>query len=259
MNLSYICTGQGETIIFIHSYLWDKNMWQPQIDFLKNKYKCISIDLPGHGDSPLLEANENIDLKTLAKKIVVFLNDMNIEKYIFVGLSVGGMLAPYIYELDKKRIKKMIIMDSYTGNEPDKSKNLYFSMLDTILSLKKIPESMAEKIAPMFFSPATSQKKTKLYKEFYNSLVNTPADKIETIVKLGKAIFGRENSHNLLQKIDVPVIFITGENDIPRPFNEAKEMSMLVKNSKLFSVKNAGHISNLENPDIVNSIFKDIL
>ena len=40
MNLSYICTGQGETIIFIHSYLWDKNMWQPQIDFLKNKYKC---------------------------------------------------------------------------------------------------------------------------------------------------------------------------------------------------------------------------
>ena len=62
-----------------------------------------------------------------------------------------------------------------------------------------------------------------------------------------------------MQKIDVPVIFITGENDIPRPFNEAKEMSMLVKNSKLFSVKNAGHISNLENPDIVNSIFKDIL
>ena len=72
MNLSYICTGQGETIIFIHSYLWDKNMWQPQINFLKNKYKCISIDLPGHGDSPLLEANENIDLKTLAKKLLYF-------------------------------------------------------------------------------------------------------------------------------------------------------------------------------------------
>lgn len=259
MKLSYICKGQGEVIVFIHSYLWDKNMWEPQIEFLKDRYKCISIDLPGHGDSPLLESYENIDLRELAEKIVKFLKNLNVEKYTYIGLSVGGMLAPYIYELDKKRIKKMVIMDSYTGNEPEESRKLYFSMLDTILLVKKIPEQMADKIAPMFFSPKTSQEKAELYKVFHNTLVNIPAEKIETIVKLGKAIFGRENAHKLLKKIDIPVTFITGEFDIPRPFKEAEEMSALVKNSKLFSVENAGHISNLENPEKVNKILERIL
>lgn len=53
MKFSYICEGKGETLVFIHSYLWDKSMWEPQIKFLKENYQCISIDLPGHGDSDI--------------------------------------------------------------------------------------------------------------------------------------------------------------------------------------------------------------
>ena len=63
----------------------------------------------------------------------------------------------------------------------------------------------------------------------------------------------------MLKNIEIPTYFITGEFDIPRPFHEAKEMADLVKNSGLFKVENAGHISNLENPEKVNKIFKAIL
>lgn len=259
MRFSYICEGKGETLVFIHSYLWDKNMWTPQMEFLKKNYQCISIDLPGHGESDILDNEKDISLKDLAKDITEFLDSIGVEKYTYIGLSVGGMLAPYMYEFHRAKIKKVVIMDSYTGAEPEATKELYFSMLDAIYSMKKIPEPMAEKIAPIFFSPVVSKERTELYNKFYNSLLNISSEKINTIVKMGKIIFGREDATELLKKIDVPVIFITGEYDIPRPFSEAKEMSECVKNSKIYLVENAGHISNLENPDRVNKIFEEIL
>lgn len=259
MKFSYSCEGKGETLVFIHSYLWDKNMWEPQIKFLKEYYQCISIDLPGHGQSSVLDDRENISLRDLAKELTKFIDELGVEKYIYIGLSVGGMLAPYMYEYHKEKIKKIVIMDSYVGIEPEEKKKMYFSMLDTIDLIKKVPENMAEKIAEMFFSPIVSEKRTKLYKTLYANLVNISAEKIDTIVKIGRIIFGRENAIEILKNIDIQVVFITGEYDIPRPFEEAREMTNYVKDSKLFLVENAGHISNLENYDRVNEIFKEIL
>lgn len=106
MKFAYICKGKGETLIFIHSYLWDKNMWEPQIEFLKEHYQCISIDLPGHGQFDILDDKEEITLKDLAIEITKFIDELKIEKYTYIGLSVGGMLAPYMYEYHKEKIKK---------------------------------------------------------------------------------------------------------------------------------------------------------
>lgn len=60
------------------------------------------------------------------------------------------MLVPYIYNLDKDKINKIIIMDSYVGEESFETKELYFSMLDAIEKAKYIPDALVEKIAPMF-------------------------------------------------------------------------------------------------------------
>ena len=100
MKFSYQEKGTGETIIFIHSYLWDSEMWREQVELLSKKYHCLAIDLPSHG-------KENFDLKkgyslsNLAKDIVDFIDEKNIKEFYYIGLSVGGMLAPYLYELKK--------------------------------------------------------------------------------------------------------------------------------------------------------------
>ena len=39
MKFSYSCEGKGETLVFIHSYLWDKNMWEPQM----NSKRVLSV------------------------------------------------------------------------------------------------------------------------------------------------------------------------------------------------------------------------
>ncbi|EJG09155.1 hydrolase, partial [Fusobacterium vincentii ATCC 51190] len=46
MKFSFQEKGIGETIVLIHSYLWDSEMWREQIDLLSKKYHCLAIDLP---------------------------------------------------------------------------------------------------------------------------------------------------------------------------------------------------------------------
>jgi pimeloyl-ACP methyl ester carboxylesterase len=53
-RMAYQDEGQGPALLFGHSYLWDSAMWAPQIEALKEHYRCIVPELWGHGDSDVL-------------------------------------------------------------------------------------------------------------------------------------------------------------------------------------------------------------
>ena len=257
-KISYISEGEGEVLVFIHSFLWNKEMWRPQIDFFKENFRCISIDLLGHGDSSNLIVNqEHYSLEEISNDILEVLDSLGIKKYHYIGLSVGGMLMPYIAE-DSRAIS-MIIMDSYVGAEPSETQETYFQLLNNIKKLQFIPEPMAELISPMFFSPKTTQEKNKLYLNFHNHLLNLSKENINTIVAIGFGIFGRKDALDRLEKIDIPTLYLAGELDIPRPIKESEKMRSLTKNSNFKIIEGAGHISNLENPESVNSIIQEFL
>ena len=257
MQFSYQEKGIGETIVLIHSYLWDSEMWREQIDLLSKKYHCLAIDLPSHG-------KENFDLKKgyslndLAKDIADFIDEKGIKEFHYIGLSVGGMLAPYLYELKKDNMKSIIMMDSYSGEEGIEKHNLYFKLLDMIEEYQTIPQPMAAQIANMFFAKNNCNVENKNYSNFLNRLQNFNKVNIKNIVTLGRAIFGRDNKLDIIPKISCPLYFIVGNEDEPRPSKESLEMSKLNKNSKYIVVENAGHISNLDNPKFVNKIFSEI-
>lgn len=257
--LSYIDQGRGPVLVFVHSYLWDKHMWDPQIEFLKTDYRCISLDLIGHGESRLLEEKENISFEKLAFEITETLHYLGVEKYTYLGLSLGGMLAPYIHRLNRGKIEKLILMDTFLGVEPESSKQLYLEALNSIKSVSMIPEHVINKVAPIFFSPRTIIEKKTIYTDFIETLKNIEDTRLPTIIKIGLMLFERESTLNYLYNCEIPIYYLTGEDDLPRPFSEAILMDSLTPNSKLYKIKNAGHISTLENPEEVNSLLSKIL
>ncbi|MDP0492879.1 MAG: alpha/beta hydrolase [Fusobacterium sp. JB021] len=258
-QLNIDITGTGENIVFIHSFLWDNKMWTPQVEELSKNYTCINIDLWGHGLSDSLEDTEEYSLENLANDIKEALNILNIKSYTYIGLSVGGMLGPILYSLDKDKMKKLIIMDSYVGLEYENTKALYFQLLEKVKENEKVTSELADKIAPMFFAPENTARGFQLLKDFYNHLININKKNINTIVALGRGIFGRKDALQLLKVINIPTLFMVGEFDIPRPKKESIEMKELVKNSKLSIVPRSGHISNLENIEFVTKEFKKFL
>lgn len=258
-NISIQIKGDGEPIFFIHSYLWDKNMWNPQVQELSKKYKCITIDLWGHGESDFLDEEEECSLSTLTDNIIEIADILNIDKFNYIGLSVGAMLGTYLGLNYDERIKKMVLLDGYSGAESIETKNGYFEMLKIIKELGYIPKNLIDIITPMFFSKAENEIKGQLYQYFSQKLMVEKTTNINTVVKLGEAIFGRENLLEDMDKIKVPILFMVGEEDIPRPIFESQKMNVLVKGSKLVIIPKAGHISSLENPNFVTEQIFDFL
>ena len=94
-------TGKGFPLVLVHGFLGSSIMWKPQIEYLKNKYRVITPDIPGFGKSNKLKPCKSI--KSMAKSILRSLKKKKIEKFYLLGHSMGGMIVQEMVKLSKKK------------------------------------------------------------------------------------------------------------------------------------------------------------
>jgi pimeloyl-ACP methyl ester carboxylesterase len=254
----YQDVGKGYPVLFGHSYLWDSNMWAPQIESLSKEYRCIAVDLWDHGSSTHLNT-PTYSIPQLADDYWALLEHLGISECAVIGLSVGGMWGTELALKHPQAITALALMDTYVGAEPEATQIKYFALLDIIEQAKGFPPALIEQITPLFFSPTTLSENPTLISRFKESLTRTEEQNVSGIVTLGRAIFSRQGLLDKLPSIMQPTLVITGKDDIPRPPSEAEEMAHLLPNADLHIIENAGHICNLEKPHVVTNILKSFL
>ena len=91
-NITYYRRGSGLPIILIHGVGLKLECWNAQIQYLKKYFDVIAIDLPGHGESEILESRDvNIDL--YSEVIKSFTDEIIQKKFIIMGHSLGALIA----------------------------------------------------------------------------------------------------------------------------------------------------------------------
>ena len=256
--LHYIDQGSGPAVLLAGSYLWDQAMWAPQIAALSGEYRVIALDLWGHGESgPLPQGTRS--LEDLARQALALLDHLDIARVSLVGLSVGGMWGMRLALSNPERINGLVLMDTYGGAEPEATRQYYFSLLKQIEEEGEITEQLLDIIVPIFFRPNIDPQ-SALYQGFRAALAALPAARLrESIVPLGRITFGRDDVLSRLNQLDArTTLVICGDQDIPRPPAEAREMAELI-GCPWELVPDAGHISNLENPVFVSQALRSFL
>ncbi|VAX33848.1 hypothetical protein MNBD_NITROSPIRAE03-1697, partial [hydrothermal vent metagenome] len=84
-------------------------------------------------------------------------------------------------------------------------------------------------------------------------------DRIPGIVAIGRAIFSRASMLENSGDIKIPVLIVVGSDDRSRPPQEARVMAEALQNARMEIIPNAGHISNLEQPDHVTALLSAFL
>ncbi|WP_449544149.1 alpha/beta fold hydrolase [Lelliottia nimipressuralis] len=246
-------TGEGYPVLLGHSYLFDKNMWALQTEFLSARYRIIVPDLWGHGESPALPSDVN-NLTDLARDHLRLMDQLGIEEFAVAGLSVGGMWAAELAALAPDRVRALILMDSYMGSEMPEEQQKYAGMLDAVEKAGAITSPLLEYIVSQFYSANATAEDTEALNRHLSSL---PASVLrESIVPTGRMIFDRPDRMDVLDRIRCPVLVAHGEFDLPRPPVEGQKMAeRLSCDFKL--IPGAGHISCRENPAFVNALMGD--
>ena len=90
-RLAYKDRGTGFPVVFIHGLTFSKDTWRPIIDRLADRYRCVAIDLPGHGESAGLPRS----VEEVAQQVHRLITDLGIERPVMVGHSYGALFVTF--------------------------------------------------------------------------------------------------------------------------------------------------------------------
>ena len=104
ISISYEVRGKGEpAIVFIHGWCCDRTYWEAQLPYFAQKYKVLTIDLTGHGESGL--DRKEWTMGAFGEDVVAVVNKLNLDQVVLVGHSMGG---PVILEAARHMPKRVI-------------------------------------------------------------------------------------------------------------------------------------------------------
>ena len=93
-------------IVFVHGTRLNRNHWQPQLRRLAGRYRCVAIDLPGHGE----RAGEPFTLQAASDAVIAAIEaEVPSGRAVVVGLSLGGYVAIEAAERCPGRVDGLVL------------------------------------------------------------------------------------------------------------------------------------------------------
>ena len=247
LMVNYSDQGPDESpvIIFIHGFPLNKSMWDNQVELLKDNFRVITYDIRGHGESDA--GNEAFTIDLFVLDLINLMNSLKIDKSSLCGLSMGGYIALNAIKNYPERIKSLVLCDTNCFADSAEAKEKRMKTVENII--KDGVNKYADLSIKNLFSIGSFSKMTAEIASVKEMIVNTSELALcSTLI----ALSSRLETCSKLVDINVPVLILVGKEDILSPPDAANIMHEKIKNSSLQVIENAGHLSNIENPDVFN-------
>ncbi|MHA1379224.1 MAG: alpha/beta fold hydrolase [Candidatus Helarchaeota archaeon] len=252
----------GKPIIFLHGWGIGSAFFSEQIAPLVNEgYKVITMDARSHGKS---ERNTKyiktfqdqlLDLMYMDfKSLLIHLNLK--EKFSLIGHSAGGGISiAFATQTElKKYIASMVILNSaYTISEHP-SGLLLWELVPFFVNVIYNPvlrsgyKLVLRSNATISALSLALQRPRKNVKKWIEDLITIPKEQLIREYQN----FKRYNIRQHLKDIECPTLIIGAELDMITPAYMSKKMAKEIPNAELIIIKNAGHGSMIEQPQLVN-------
>jgi pimeloyl-ACP methyl ester carboxylesterase len=175
-----------------------------------------------------------------------FLDAAGIEQAHILGLSWGGILAQEFYRLHADRFRSLILADTYAGWRGSLPEAVWKERLASCLKdASRPPGALVAKFVPGVFTDAASQD----LREEFSAIVSEFHPVGFRLMSLSSA---EVDTRDLLPSIDVVTLVLWGDDDRRSPLHIAEEVHAAISGAELAIIPNAGHLSNMEQPDVFN-------
>ncbi len=253
ITISYNDIGEGIIpIIFLHGYPFDKSMWKGQLDGLKSLNRLIACDIRGFGKSTDEKTPLSIDL--FCEDLVLFMDKLNIKKAILCGLSMGGYISLNAVKRYPERFEALILCDTQCIADTAEVKEKRYKAIEQI-NLDGV-DVFNEKFIKSVFHPDSLTNKMEIV-ENLRSIVLANS---KVIITAGlTALAERSETCSSLDAIRIPTLIICGRADEVTPLAQSEFIHKHIKGSSLKIIENAGHVSNLEQPNEFNKYLLDFV
>jgi 3-oxoadipate enol-lactonase len=247
MSVAYDDVGTGVPVVLLHPFPFDRAMWAPQLEALPAAgVRVLAPDLPEFGDTT--PGSEVFTIESGADVIADFLEALDIPAAVVGGLSMGGYVAMAFARRHPQRLRGLILAD--TKAPPDTSEGK--ANRDRLIADVKGggPVVAAEAMLPKLLSESTRERKPAVV-EFARAIILR--QRSAGLIAGLYALRDRPDASPGLLSVGVPTLVLVGEHDAVTPPLAAARIAGSVPGSELVHIPDAGHLSNLENPEKFNA------
>jgi 3-oxoadipate enol-lactonase len=239
--------GQGPNVILVHGYPLDGAMWSGVARALSNRFRVFKLDLPGHGEN--LAAPEG-SVESYADFLEAVLANVQGPAGI-AGFSMGGYAVLALMKRSPAAVAALALVDTRAGADDEAGKAARGVALDAVRAggPAAIVEGMLEKL----LSPA-GRANEGLVERLRRMILRQKPEALESDLA---AMRDRPDSRDLLPRIAIPTLILTGEADVITPPAEGESMAGAIPGARFVLVPGAGHMAPMERPGAVASALSE--
>jgi 3-oxoadipate enol-lactonase len=247
ISLSYTDTGPASRlpVVFIHGFPFSKAMWDAQRDALSPRYRVITYDQRGHGETSA--GNGQFPLEFLVDDLLALFDHLKLTGAVLCGLSMGGYVALRFAERHPDLLRGLVLCDTRAEADSNEAKLKRAAALKTIQTAGL--EAFAEGFVKSVFAPETAQRRPDVVEGIKKIILQNPVLGVGGTLL---ALAGRTDTTAALSSIRIPALVLVGEKDAITPPAAAEVIAGGLPNAQLHVIPGAGHLSNLENPLVFN-------
>jgi 3-oxoadipate enol-lactonase len=246
--------GSGPPILFSHGLLYSCRMWDAQVPSLRGRFRCVSYDHRGQGQSEVTESGYDMD--TLSLDAAALIRSLAIQPVHFVGLSMGGFIGMRLAARHPELVRSLVLLDTSADEEPPDDLPRYRML--TFIERWLGPRLVAGAVLKIMHGPSMRADPSRA-RELRAIRERFIASNRVGAVRAVNGVLSRKGVKDELASIRVPTLVMVGEEDKATVPAKSEAIAAAIKGATLLRVPKAGHLSAIDNPSFVTEQLSSFL
>jgi len=235
-------------VIFIHGFPFSHRLWTfpgGQTEALSGTNRVIAYDVRGHGESEVGTGHYTIEF--FVDDLIGLMDHLQIRKAVLCGLSMGGYISLRAVERHPDRVLGLVLCDTKSDTDPNEGKVKRSAAIKNV-QINGMKQYAAEYVKNVF-APESFDRKSDAVK-----MIQSIVERTAPISIFGSllALAARTDTTAHLPNIACPTLILVGEKDLLTPPAVSQAMKDKIPAATMYTIPNAAHMSNLENPEAFN-------
>jgi len=236
-QIAYNDQGKGAALVFLHGFLESKSFFDTIISDFSENYRCISIDLLGHGESGNIGYIHHME--DMADAVYAVLNHLKLRKFILIGHSMGGYVSLAFADLYPDNIRGICLLNSSSRADSEVRK---IGRDRAIQQIKKNHKSFIRIAIPQLFRPKNRVVYNQQIKQLKKEALKCS---VQGIIAALEGMKVRVDREVILHFAPYPKLIITGKKDGILPLKA--QIDQTISNDVDLDILPDGHMSLIEN------------
>jgi 3-oxoadipate enol-lactonase len=238
--LPYDEQGDGAAMVLLHAGIADRSMWSEHLEPLADAgYRVVAPDLPGFGEAPITPGEQ-----APWSDVLALMDQLDIERSVLVGNSFGGAVALRVAVLARERVTALVLVSAPApGLDPSERLQAAWQAEEAGLRRGDVESAVSAVVNAWTLPDAPTELRERVA-----TMQRRAFDRQAAAGEVSEAPDPVEADPELLQGLDMPVLVVAGDLDMPDFRRSLRSLASALPRARSALIAGAAHLAPLERP-----------